>query len=552
MNAIPREPQPAPAARLGLWDTASIIVGIIIGVGIYETPAKIFSNSPGPWQAMALWALGGALSLVGALCFAELASTYPRSGGEYVYLTRAFGRGMGFLFAWAQLAVIRTGGGIAVVAYIFAYYACRLLNNGQEDQAGDPTLYAALAVLPIVVLTLVNLVGVTVGKTTQNVLTGLKVVGLAGILLAGFLWASERPEYVVHEGVVVHAGGDWLVLRDGKAEFSGTLAPGARITIKDDDADPTGRLYHLNDLKEGVRVKAVVSPNEGGQIVRVRADVPSPFAGLALAMILVLWTYAGWHEGAYVAAEVRQPRRNLPLALLLGTGAVTVIYLLVNLAYLAGLGYEAAADSRAVAADVLALPLGTWGARAMSLLVVLSALGALNGMIFTSSRIFAEMGADHPLFAPLGHWHSRWNTPVTSLVLQGSLSVSMVVVVSLFWRGQDGFSALVNYTAPAFWLFFLLTGAALVVLRLRDRHLERPFRVPLYPLTPLLFCGCCGVMFYASVSYAPREALIGLGMLATGVPLYLLSRRLRGGPPAEIPPPVPVPEQELVTLGKQT
>src|SRR5438067_1474594 len=158
--------------RLGLWDTASIIVGIIIGVGIFKTPSSVFSLLSGPWVALASWGFAGLLSLVGAFCFAELASTYPRSGGEYVYLTRAYGGWMGFLFAWAQLAVIRTGGSIAAVAYLFAYYAAKVWGL---DSDSNPLAVAFIAALAIAVLSLVNVLGVRLGKRTQNLLTVSKL-----------------------------------------------------------------------------------------------------------------------------------------------------------------------------------------------------------------------------------------------------------------------------------------------------------------------------------------------------------------------------------------
>jgi amino acid transporter len=448
-----KEPLPA-AARLGLWDTTSIIVGIIVGVGIYVTPSRIFAYASGPWQALGLWVLGGLLSLVGAFCYAELAAAYPRSGGEYVYLTKAYGRWMGFVFGWAQLVVIRPAGSIAVVAFGFAEYGARL--GGLDFRV--PAVAVSLAAAPLVVLTFVNLLGVYFGKRTQNALTALKVLGIVGILAAGFCWARAPV------------------------------------------AEPA-------------------------------AARPATAAGLALGMMYVLWSYAGWQEAAYVAAEVRDRRRNLPLALILGTAAVTVLYLLVNLAYLAGLGFEGVVNSSAVAADVLGLALGEWGAAAMSLLVVISTLGALNGMLFTSSRIFAEMGADHPLLAPLGQWNRHWGVPACSLLVQGALSVGMVLLAGLGPSGKSGFDALVQGTAAMFWLFFLLTGVAVLVLRYRDPSAQRPFRVPLYPWTPLAFCAGCAAMLYGSVLAAPAESLVGAGILAVGLPLYLLSQRLRGRRP---------------------
>ncbi len=523
MNTPTHEPR-LLHARLSLWDTASIIVGIIVGVGIFVTPATVFNYAAGPWTALAIWGLGGLISLVGAFCFAELASTYPRSGGEYVYLTRAYGPPAGFLFAWAQLAVIRTGGSIAAVAYVFADYAAELWPLG-------PAGKVALAAAAIGGLTAVNIVGVRFGKGTQNLLTVTKMAGVGVIVLAGFLWAAPAAP-VVREGAFVAAEHGYVTLRGRGGELvQQPVAPGARITLNGSDRR-AGDLLQPSDLTPGVTVKALVDPAapEAGA-VRVKATTATGLGALALALIFVLWTYSGWHEGAYVAAEVENRRRNLPLALLLGTGAVSVLYLLVNAAYWAGLGYEAAADSPRVAANVLGLLPWGRGRQAMALLVVVSALGAINGMIFTSSRIYAELGADHRLFAPLARWSRRWGTPVRSLVVQAALCIGMVCVVGLWFRGQGGFDVLLKCTAPVFCLFFLLTGVALLVLRFREPHTERPFTTPLYPFLPLVFCAFWGFMLVASVLYAPREAAVGLGVLLAGVPLYVLSRGWRSMPP---------------------
>ena len=433
-----------PPARLGLWDTASIIVGIIIGVGIFKAPADVLRNVAGPWEAMAVWALGGLLAFGGALCFAELSSTYPRSGGDYVYLSRAYGPALGFLFGWAQLAVLRTAGSIAVVAYVFADYAARLLAIDLRAPHARFT-YAGLAVAPIVVLSVINLLGVTFGKHTQNFLTILKTLGLGAIVVVGFFWTPATPRlevpYLV-EGRVVRSDQGRLVLQeDGSGrERSFALDPKVRITVDGKDKTPTGAVYAFT---EGWHTSRYSSAPETCVALVVKVRERSRLGGFALAMILVLWTYAGWHEGAYVASEIRNPRRNLPLALLLATTGVTALYLLVNAAYLTGLGVERAEDSQAVAADILALAAGALASEtAMSLLVVVSALGGINGVIITSSRIYAEMAADHRLFAPLARWSPRWRTPARSLVVQALICVAMIGVVGVGWEGQeDGFQA---------------------------------------------------------------------------------------------------------------
>lgn len=432
--------------RLGMWDAVSIIVGIIVGVGIFKAPATVFQNASGPAEVLLVWVIGAVPSLLGALCYAELASTYPRSGGEYVYLTRSFGSWLGFLFAWAQLIIIRPAGGIAMPAYILAEAATNLWGL-------SPGVAPLVAVSAIMGLTLINILGVTPGKWAQNFLTLTKVVCLGGIIVAGFCLA--RPP-------------------------ASSVPP---------------------------------------------ATTPAFF----VMMMAVVYTFDGWNEAAYVAHEVRNPRRNLPRALILGTLAVTLLYLLVNLAYIVGLGFDGARALGPGPADLLSRTFGAAAGNAMNLLIIVSVLGALSGMIFTGARIFSEMGSDHRLFAPLGWWSARWRTPVCSLLVQAGLNISTVLAVGVIWKNKDGFDTLLRYSGPVFYLFFLLTGLSVFLLRWRDPDAERPFRVPLYPLTPLLFCGWCGFMLFGSLKDAWREGLVGLGILALGLPLYLISRQLRSG-----------------------
>lgn len=436
---------PVPA-RLGLWDAVSIIVGIIVGAGIFKVPAEVFRHATGPGQVLLVWFLIGIPALLGALCYAELASTYPRSGGEYVYLTRAYGSGTGFLFAWGQLSMIRPIGGIAMPAFILAEAAEGLWGL-------EPWSAILLAAAAIAGLTVINVVGVSPGKQTQNFLTLTKVVALGGIIIAGFCFA--RPP-------------------------AATAAP---------PVDPS----------------------------------------FFLMMMAVVYTFDGWNEAAYVSREVTDCRRNLPRALILGTLSVTVLYLLINAAYLVGLGFDGARALGPTPADILAHTLGPRAGQAMNVLILISVLGALSCTIFTGARIFSELGADHRLFAPLGWW-SRWQTPAWSLAAQAVVSIGTLIGARLVWRDSDGFSKLLTYTSPVFYLFFLLTGVSLFVLRWRDPATERPFRVPLYPLTPLLFCGWCAIMLVGSIREARASGLHSLAVLLAGVPLYLLSRRLPTSP----------------------
>jgi amino acid transporter len=466
-------PPDRSATPLGLWDVVSIIVGIVVGTGIYETPPLILQQVSGPGVALLVWAVCGLLALVGALCYAELAAAHPRSGGDYVYLGRAYGPWVGFLFGWAQLAVILTGS-IGMMAYVFADYAGRLWDL---DALGK----TAAAVAAVGGLSVLNLLGVVFGKVAQNLLTTAKVAGLGGILAAGFLWPSASAE-----------------------------GPPAAVI--------------------------------GGH------------GSLGIALVLVFLTYGGWNDAAFVAAEMRDAPRNIPRALLVGTGAVTLLYVLVNAAYLRGLGFAAARDSHAIAAEVLQRPLGPLGERAMCVLVMVSALGAVNGLIFTGARVYSTLGADHALFSWLGHWSHRRRAPVGALVAQAVVCLGMIVAIGtpagqemanklvtwlgaepLDWEGHGGFETLLKCTAPVFWLFFLLTGVSVFVLRERDGAASRPFRVPLYPYLPLVFCATCAYMLHSAVAYAGKFGLVGAGLLLLGLPLYEVSRRLDRPPGTAVP-----------------
>ena len=265
--------------------------------------------------------------------------------------------------------------------------------------------------------------------------------------------------------------------------------------------------------------------------------------GFGLAMILILYAYGGWNETAFVAAEMVDKKRDIPRALIFGTGAVTLIYLLVNIAYITALGFEGLRGSSVPAADILGKVLGGTGVMAMSILVILSVLGAINGTILTGARVNVAIGKDYSIFAALCRWSGKYQSPVAALVVQGIVSLLMIVSVGtvtgrslldrfavaigfglLPWDNYGGgFDTLVSATAPVFWLFFLLTGVSLFILRFMDKNIERPFKVPLFPLTPLLFCSTCIYMLYSSLTYAKGLSLFGLIPLIVGIPLYFIS-----------------------------
>jgi amino acid transporter len=238
--------------------------------------------------------------------------------------------------------------------------------------------------------------------------------------------------------------------------------------------------------------------------------------GLSLAMILVLFSFGGWNEMAYVAAEVKDSRRNIARALVLGTSAVTVLYLLVNGAFLYALGYEGVTGSSAVAADTVSTVLPSIGANLVSALICVSALGATSGLIFTGARISYAIGADHRLFGFMGRWNPHTGTPVLALIVQGAIAIILVFALGSFVDA-------VIYTAAAVYTFYLATNLAVIVLRFKEPDTERPYRVTGYPFTTLLFMAVCGFLIYSAVIYKPRVAMVGLVVLLLGLPVYWIS-----------------------------
>jgi APA family basic amino acid/polyamine antiporter len=474
-------------SSLGLVDAMCLVVGIVVGTSIFRGSPAVFQYSAGPWTALVIWTIGGVLSLIGALCYAELATTYPRSGGDYEYLSRAFGSWAGFLFGWAQLTAVFAAN-LGVMAYAFGDYGVELF--GLDERA-----VVWLAVAAIVGMSALNAFTVVAGAWTQNLLTFAKVAGLTAVVIAG-LWAASGNQ-------------------SNRAETSSNL-PG----------DPPGA--------------AATAPAED---VAGAGDAPQPLIGLAL--VFVLYAYGGWSDGAFVAAEVRNRRRNLPLALVGGVAAITLIYLAVNIAFLAALGFDDASSTKTPASDVLARTVGPIGAKAVSALVMISALGAINGMILSRARVFAVLGADHRALAWLGGWKPGQGTPRASLAAQAGVTLLMVLAVGTE-RGRraidaalaalhappidwaffgGGFETLLAASAPVFWALFLMTGLAMMVLRHREPDRKRPFQAPLYPITPLVFCATSAYMLYSSVAFARWLAVAGAVPVLAGLLLYAATRK---------------------------
>jgi basic amino acid/polyamine antiporter, APA family len=244
-------------------------------------------------------------------------------------------------------------------------------------------------------------------------------------------------------------------------------------------------------------------------------------------MVFVLLTFGGWNEAAYISAEVRDGPRAMARTLFFGIGIITTLYLLANLAYVHALGLERVSSSSVVAADVMHAALGPWGATLLSVAVAVSALTSANATIITGARGTYALGRDFGAFGLLGRWNDRDSTPVNALFLQGAVALGLVAFGA---AARSGFEAMVAYTAPVFWSFLALAALSVIVLRQREPERPRPFRVPFYPITPLIFFGAALFMLYASIRYAGSGALIGVAVMLAGLPVLLLVRARRPRP----------------------
>jgi APA family basic amino acid/polyamine antiporter len=440
----------APKPSISMLDAMGLTIGIVVGAGIFATPSLVAASSNSATTVMLAWALGGLISIAGALAYAELSAAYPHAGGDYHFLMRAFGPRVAFLFGWARITVIQTGS-IAFLAFVFGDYASGVVPLGPQSSV----IYALIAVA---VLTGLNILGVREGTRTQNILTAVEVLGVILVIGAGL---SVTP-----------------------AAAAVAAAPAS-------------------------------------------ASASSAFG---LMMVFVLLTYGGWNEAAYISAELHEVQRNIVRVLVGSLLLVTFLYLAINGVYLHALGLGGAAQSSQIAADLMRKAMGEPGAVVISILVAIASLTSANASIMTGARSAYALGRDVPAFAILGRWDGVRKTPVVALYVQGFLTVALVLF-GAYTRGssinESALRTMIDYTAPVFWLFFLLTGVALFVLRRREPQVERPFRVPLFPITPIAFCVAAAYLLYSSLNYVRSGAIAGLIVLASGVLVMLVVKMKR-------------------------
>jgi APA family basic amino acid/polyamine antiporter len=441
---------------LGALDATTLVMGSMIGSGIFIVSADISRQVASPGLMIMTWVVTAVLTLIAALSYGELAAAMPHAGGQYVYLREAFGPLWGFLYGWTLFLVIQTGT-IAAVAVAFAkfagiffpwiaakHYVVRGLSTQQ---------LVAMAVL--ILLTCVNTRGVRTGAMVQNVFTSLKIFALVGLIALG-LFVTSSTEAVARNFGNFWAGADW-----------------------------TWTTIRL----------------------------------VGVAMVGALFSADAWNNVTFTAGEIRNPRRNLPLALTLGVGLVSAIYIAVNFSYLRLLPLEAiqhAAEDR-VATAAVAVELGPIAVQVMAAAIMISTFGCLNGMILAGARVYYAMALDGLFFRRVARLHPQRRTPVVSLVVQCIWACLLTL--------SGTYSDLLDYVIFAVLLFYILTIAGVIVLRRSRPQMERPYRALGYPVLPLVYIAIAGLIEVLLLLYKPAYTWPGLIIVLLGVPVYFLWRR---------------------------
>ena len=426
------------ARRLGLFDATMIVMGGIIGAGIFINPSVVARVVHTPSMILAPWILGGVIALAGAFVYAELADRKPDVGGQYAYIRDAFHPMIAFLYGWTLLLVTQTGG-MAAVAMTFGSYF--------RELTGSALTTPALAVATLLALTAINCFGVRAGSNVQSALMVLKIVAVAMLVLVG---------------------------------VSATAPPRAS------------------------------SPNGTG----------SPGVSLAAAMVPVLFAYGGWQTASFVSGEMREPRRDLPRALLIGVLGVVVLYLAVNIVCLHVLGADGLAATLTPASEVMRRILGVSGARLIAAGIAVSTVGFLSQGMLTAPRVYFAMARDGVFFRRVAYVSPRSRAPVVAIAVQGVWAC----VIALSGRYEE----ILNYVVALDAIFFGLTGAALIVLRRREpRPATGGFRMPGHPWTTLLFVAAFWALSVNTIARNPRSAGVGVLILIAGIPAYAFWRGRR-------------------------
>ena len=444
-NSQAQSSPPTLLRQIGLFDATMLVMGGIVGSGIFINPYVVAQQVHTPVLILGVWIAGGLVAMLGAFIYAELAALRPAVGGQYAYLREAFHPIVGFLYGWVLLLVIQTGG-MAAVTVTFARYFIELTGWQISERL--------LVVLTLVVLTVVNCLGVKLGSRMQSVLMVLKIGAIAGLILAGLLLV-RAPHPLLHP------------VLDRPPSFDLVTAVGA-------------------------------------------------------AMVPVLFAFGGWQTSNFIAEEVKEPRKNLSTALVIGVAGVIVLYVAVNFVCVRTLGPQGLVDTRAPASAVMRVAMGESGARLIALGIAISTLGFLSQSVLTAPRVYFAMARDGLFFRSIATVTRRTHVPALAIVLQSAWTL----VVALSGRYEQ----ILNYVVSMDFVFFGLTGASLFVLRRRARDAGQPsgYRAPGHPATTAAFVLISWLVVINTVYKYPRHTLVGFSILLLGVPVYAIWARRRG------------------------
>jgi basic amino acid/polyamine antiporter, APA family len=483
---------------LGLWDSTMIVAGSMIGSGIFIVSADITRNLGSPYWLMVCWIVTGLLTCAAALAYGELAAMMPKAGGQYVYLKEAYSSFWAFLWGWTQFLVIQTGT-IAAVAVAFSRFFGVMVPSVSptsywiapihlsQNYAISLSTQQVVAILVIALLTYLNTRGLRTGKIIQNLFTSAKTLALIALIIVGIVIARNA------DVIAANFGSGWAP-RD--------VAP----------------------VRPDFSFLPTVSASDG-------------FLGLLIALCVAqvgsLFASDAWNNITFTAGEVKNPRRNLPLALAIGTGLVTVIYLLSNVAYLSVLRMPeiASAPDDRVATAALRVIFGDAGAVLMAIAIVISTFGCNNGIILAGARVYYAMAKDGLFFRATGSLNKN-HVPAVGLVLQGIWAVLLVLPRTIV-RGADGavtygnlYSNLLDYVIFSVLIFYVLTIVGLFILRKKRPDADRPYKAVGYPVLPALYIVGASVLIVVLALYKTQTTWPGLVIVLSGVPVYFLWKRV--------------------------
>jgi APA family basic amino acid/polyamine antiporter len=489
---------PAKLVRsLGLLDATMIVVGSMIGSGIFITSAESSRLVGAPGWLLAAWAIAGVLTITGALCCAELAAMWPRAGGQYVFLREAYGPSLGFLFGWSLFLVIQTGT-IAAVAVAFANFLGVLTNSVAADKyliaphgffgyAISLSTQQLVAAIMILVLTLTNTSGLRTGKIIQNTFTFTKTAALLGLVVIGLIlgWNYSSAAYTSFW---------WKPWANGW--------------------QPQTSQVGFQAAGQGTLVLALVML-------------------LGRAMVGPLFAQSAWNNVTFTGGEVRDPGRNLPRALLIGCGLVVALYLLANLAYVVTLPLPAiqnAPQNRVATATMQAI-LGPVGTVMMAIAIMISTFGCNNGLILAGARVYYAMARDNLFFKRVGLLNSR-SVPAVALIAQGVWAAFLTLPRTVTTDTRTGtvtygnvYTQLLEYIVSADLVFYALMVGAVIAMRYKAPGRERPYRTLGYPIVPLVYIAIAAVLIVDLAWLAPTTSGMGYVLVLTGIPIYLFWRR---------------------------